>query len=199
MKPKPIEVPKLKDVSSEIGEIENRRDAIAALITKKEAERAALIAAHDESAANGANALDRAAVLLGEAPAKVAPDRKKRLVELAGEIRDLRAAIDLLNAQWRQAKSRASAIVRARVEPEYRRRVQALCAALIDAHRANTELKALTDSLEANEVEWSGLGVVSNHTLGHPRDRYSHLAMDLRDAARLGLFEKREIPLELVE
>ncbi|MDB5825744.1 MAG: hypothetical protein JWR21_4448 [Herminiimonas sp.] len=194
---KPIQIPKVTDVSGRLAELEARRDKINSAVRTLDKDRMELAQAATQPEADEDPVDLRVARLLGEAPPKILKDHRGRLADMAQQSRDLHAALDLVLEQIRVEHSKAAAVVREKVSPEYRLRIRAICEAFRGVHAANLELRALTEALEAQGIEWSGLGVVAPRALGFPTDQYSPIAQYFRDAADLGFITRSEIPTEL--
>lgn len=111
---------------------------------------------------------------------------RKRLAEGTARERDLETAIEVLRQRLRVARTAASQAVIALAKPEYAKVVGAMAKALReldDAHRAYTDL---VDQFVAEDVAWTGLGVMTPHFLGSAREPERHVARWLRDAKEAG-------------
>ena len=195
---KPIPIPRLRDNSEKLGELEDRRAKVGKVIQDKERERFDLSRsdpAFDTPPTDPA--AGRIAELLGEAAPAIKLERRAALTKLATEVRELRAAADLLDAQIQVERGKASAKIREMLRPEYRLRIRAVCDALRQVHAANLSLKEMQTSLQDSGIEWTNLGVISPKTIGSPTDTYSPLALYFRDALEAGYITRNDIPAEL--
>lgn len=192
---KPIPIPKLVDHSTALAELTAKRDDLASRLVAKEAEKLAYARQSEvehEQAIDPADA--RVAALLGAPPPPQRSGRREVLAQMAEEIRDIKRAVEILEAQISVERTKATSVVLEKVAPEYRRRIRAIVDAFKSVHAANVELRDLTTALEDQGISWSGLGVVAPRSLGRPTDPYSPIAMYLKGASDLGFITRSDIP-----
>lgn len=116
-----------------------------------------------------------------------------RYRELTAEMEQLRGADRILHPEMAQLVPRASAVVREKVEPEFRARAQAYYLALVAVGRRWGEFRELADALNAEGVQWSVLGVPNQFKYGVLHDPNSTISIDLRDGVRLGLIDEEDL------
>lgn len=139
----------------------------------------------------------RVAELTGD-PASEAAEHLSKLPALALEASDLRAAITVIESKLAQTRATASRGICERVEPEYRRRVAAICGALIELNAKFADYAAIVDELQAKDIAFAGyLRPMQPHFLGRPNDRQGTIANYLREAAANKMIDRSLIPTEL--
>ena len=122
-----------------------------------------------------------------------------RLAAIAGEKRDLRAAIQIAEQRQAAARLAASKEICEQLKPEHDAALAALARALVAAHAAHKAREDLRHRLQAADLSWTGLLSPdgARHLLGDVRDNQGALARFLRDRVREGLIQADEIPEEL--
>lgn len=119
------------------------------------------------------------------------------MAEIALRVRDIDDAVDILRRERETERNRASAVIRDRVAPQYKKLVGDLCRALVGAHQANVAYWQLIETLQNDGVATGGLGDHRAGFIGAPRDRNSQLAMFLGQCVKDGLFAQKDMPKEL--
>lgn len=119
-----------------------------------------------------------------------------RLQKIAVELKDTNAAIDIAERRLIDARNKASQEICEKLKPAYTARVAALATALLAAHKANLELVAMTDELEAADLAWTYHlpPLMASRMVGSPHDKNSALAQWLQEAVDAGFVKKSEIP-----
>jgi hypothetical protein len=195
---KPIQIPKLTDHSATLAELERSRDEVGALYSAKVAEQLAVARNNSPDAPPTDPAAARVAELMGEPPPKIVPERREILARLAKEAFDLKGALSLLDNRILVERTRAAAIVREVMAPEWQRRLRAVCAALLAVHDANESLVDLATAMDEAGAASSAMQPQPPAWLGSPHDSHSQLAYWLREAAAAGVIKAGEIPRGLV-
>jgi hypothetical protein len=199
---KPIAIPKIRDQSAELAGLIDRAESFRLKLVETEKARAEFILVLSQRGVLGPEeptspAAKRIAELLGEAPPPIIPEHHTRLAAFAEAIRDLRSAHAIMAARVATEKAKTCADILARLAPEYRNRIRAICEALKSVHAANRDLRGLTDAMETENISWTGLGVVMPKVIGLPTDPYSPIGLYLADAREQGFIETSDIPEEL--
>ncbi|MGO4832887.1 hypothetical protein AB4144_11430, partial [Rhizobiaceae sp. 2RAB30] len=125
------------------------------------------------------------AELLGDAPGTKALNRR-RLAEVHATLRDIEAAMVVVDQRIRDAKTAASRAVCAAVRPEYAARVKAMVDAmrtLDGAHRAYDDLR---HQLEMEDVSWGSLMPMTPAFLGESNEPDRRIARFIREAEAAG-------------
>lgn len=193
---KPIDIPKIKDCSDILADLEAKQTEIGLLIEKKFAEQLAIGAEPGDSPPSDP-AEARVAALLGKPPAPATASRRERLGNLTLELSDLRRALETLNQQVYFERSKAMRVQRAHVRPEFLRRMQVFCRALASVHAANLSLRELEDAVEAAGCNAHHEELRVPNGIGSPTDRSGPLARFFKEAAEAGAINARDIPAEL--
>lgn len=180
-------------------ELAAKRKEIGEQLAKTIADQLAL-ARNDEpefgTAVDSAEAL-RVAELIGQPPAQTPPSKRDRLAVMANEIRALRAAGSLLDQQIAVERQRAQSAYRSGIAPTYRGKLRAVVDAMRNVHAAALDLHGLATAVEDQGVSIESLGFFSPALLGNPTDPYSALARFFREAAEIGVIDKKDVPAEL--
>lgn len=194
-----VSVPTLSDTSDEYRSLVGKRDKLDAQRQNLEVERAQLMDEISRTTVplSRRERDQRVAALLGDESAASISRPHVRLSEINREIADIKAALDVLADQIGQARVRASAKIREDVRPEYGRRVQACCTALLALHEASAAYHELTSALQERDVSWLQLEPLPVSFAGAPNDRYSKVGIYLREASKAGYFDFAKIPNEL--
>jgi hypothetical protein len=111
---------------------------------------------------------------------------RKRLAEVVARDRDLTTAIEVLRQRLRVARTAASQAVIASVKPEYIRIVGEMGKAMQALDAVHREYVNMVDQFVAEDVAWTGLGVMTPHFLGSAREPERPIARWLRDAKEAG-------------
>jgi hypothetical protein len=76
--------------------------------------------------------------------------------------------------------------------------VAGVCSKLIDAHKASKAYYKLAGALNEDSVAWTGMHPMQPHSvIGEPTDRYSSLAIYLRQAVSHNFIDAKAVPPEL--
>lgn len=172
-----------------------RRDAIKAEKAALEAEWSELVPMLKDRA--GAKHASRLAELLGDDHDAVPVADAERANELSDEIDLRRRALEELDNRITVARVQVSKTITDALRPEYGRRVQAICEALVQAHEASVELHGLIAEFEAKDIAWSRLEPLQPRLLGGPTDAHSHLRRYLKDALKAGYLTPENLPAAL--
>jgi hypothetical protein len=135
------------------------------------------------------------AELLGRDPDPVKPGTTRRRQEIFNRRRDLDRAAELLWTEIRQGMNAASAVVRGKAMPEYRRRVSRFANAMIELEAAALDCNALRNDLVDAGYSANGLdahGYNWAETGGH-----STIAAALRELVRDGWVDRSAVPERL--
>jgi hypothetical protein len=139
----------------------------------------------------------RVAALLGESQPPPTKSAREQRTEFAREIADLELAATMLDGQIRSKIAAAAVMAREAVEPEFKRRVRDVCAALIAAHSANGRLRQITTAMEDAGFTTGNWNQWFPDLLGHPNDNNGRVSHYLREACKAGLIDRSHIPTEL--
>lgn len=193
-----VSVPSLGDVSPEYArlvakrhELESRRQALEDEYARLLTEMIPFAQRERES---------RIAALLsddGASSTSEIPRPHDRLAVVSREIDDIKRALAVLTDQIGQARYRASEKIVSDIRPEYGRRVEAICSALLVLREASAAYVALTDELAAKDISWLTLEPLPVSFVGAPNDPTGRTANYLRAASRAGYFSAEKIPPEL--
>ncbi|MFC3692659.1 hypothetical protein [Chenggangzhangella methanolivorans] len=115
---------------------------------------------------------------------------RNRLAEINARLRVIEDALAELDKRITDAKGRASRAVCAQVRDEYARRVAEICAALVEAEKANDAYMDLIDELEAEDVSWTSLTPMQPSMLGSRRYGETRVPAYLREAAAAGYWNE---------
>lgn len=118
----------------------------------------------------------------------------RRLSDLQQRAADLKAANAEVERRIITARNRASVLVCAQIEDQYREIVVAICDRLRDLHEASLAYQKFTDALTGEDIAWTRLGVMFPTLLGDPRDSQGRVSGYFREAARLGFITTNNIP-----
>lgn len=193
------DIPKTKDLAPRIaGELNPKKLSLGQ-------EKAALLVESKELALAETPSSDfidaererRVAEILGKIPPQPKKTRAGRQLEIAERVRDIDAAVEILNREIEIERNRAAAIVRERVAGQHKALVGDICRALVGAHQANVAYWRLIETLQDDGVSSGSLGDHRPTFIGAPRDISSPLALFLKECSRGGLFPAQEIPSEL--
>lgn len=111
-------------------------------------------------------------------------ERPQKLAELRKRAHDLEDAETILSKRIAERKSPASVAACNAVKPEFGARIKAFAEALEVAHKARLHFEDLLLDLEANDIQWTRLGIVRQAWLGDLRD--GHVQRFIREARELG-------------
>jgi hypothetical protein len=140
----------------------------------------------------------RAAEILDGKPVTEVHSDEGRLTAVNRRIGDLESAIHTLSHRIDAESGRASVMVVEKIAPHHRQLVDTVCAKLIDAHKASKAYYKLADALNEDGVAWTGMYPMHAHTvIGEPTDRYSNLAIFLRQAVSHNFIDANIVPTEL--
>lgn len=181
-------------------ELIDKRNELGARLTQVTADQLKLAkedATNDTPPVEG-SVVQRLAKLLGQELPSPPPSRQKQLGEMAVEIRDLRSAVDFLDAQIAVERQKDEAAYRAGIAPEFREKLRAVALAMKTVHAANLELQDLTDAIEGQGVSLATLLSYPPYFLGNPRDYNSTLGRFFREAVEIEAITQKEIPTELL-
>ncbi|TAZ76562.1 hypothetical protein [Rhizobium ruizarguesonis] len=180
-------------------ELAAKRNEIGEQLAKTIADQLAL-ARNDEpefsQAVDTAEAL-RVAQLIGQPPAQTPPSKRDRLAAMANEIRALRAAGAVLDGQIAVERQRAQSAYRSGIAPTYRGKLRAVVDAMRNVHAATLDLHGLATVVEDQGISIESLGFFSPSLLGSPIDPHSSMARFFREAAEIGVIDKKDVPAEL--
>lgn len=196
-----VTVPSLDDMSPEYTRLVAKRDDLNARRANLESERASLMAeiAGTTVPLSRRERDARVAALLGDdgEPATAISRPHDRLAVVSREIDDIKRALAVLTDQIGQARHRASEKIIEQVRPEYGRRVEAICSALLVLREASAAYVELTDALAAKDISWLSLEPLPVSFAGAPNDPNGRTARYLQSASRAGYFPAEKIPPDL--
>lgn len=195
--PKPV-IPTIAELSPALAELQVKRLALGTEAAALRAEQFDLARSDPQPEVLDAAAVRVAAILGNAAPAKPAGGLE-RLRQIAEQLRDIEAALLVLDTQIQAERSRASAKVQALLEPEFRDRRREVCEALIVAHAADFRLRSLVDDVESHGLS-SGLWNQSlPYRFDSPKDPNGWVGQYLEQARRDGVISRSAIPMELAQ
>lgn len=183
--PAAFRVPSLAEASTEYGDLVGRLATLDAAHSALVREARTL--EKDIAASPPPRVRPGVAALLGDDPVDGGAAKAARLADLKRSIADHDAALAEVRRRLVTARGPASTAVRAAVRDEYRLRVKAVCAALETLDAARSEYEEIKSDLDANDIEWTGLGVVGLGFLGDRDGGQSfHVTRVLREAREAG-------------
>lgn len=178
----PIVVPTLAESDAEYRAISERANALNEEIRALRPEQKNLRA---EIAADDTREISPAvAELLGQPPSLKA-EKRKRLGEVTRRLADTDTALGMLRQEQQRAESRASTALCLAMQPEFTKRVAALCAALEVVDAAHHDLDELRLAVEAEGANIGSLGPVMPYFLGgarEPQRRIAEYVKSMREA-----------------
>ncbi|HEY8577596.1 MAG TPA: hypothetical protein VIL88_14815 [Devosia sp.] len=179
-------VPSLQEVDDEYGVLLERRSALQTTHARLQAE---IRQCQDELGRQPAPAFKpEVAELLGE-DAGSASTLRTQIREKTAQVAHHDAALQVIEDRLRQAVGAASLKVCEQVRPEYGRRVQQVCRALLALESAYAELDTLKNDLEREDVQWTRLTPMLPTFLGPLRDPDNRIARYLREAKDAGYWD----------
>jgi len=110
------------------------------------------------------------------------------------EIAEIEGLLANTEGNLSSARLEASREICAEIEPEYRRRVEALGLALIAAAQAHSQYQELADKLNASDVAWSTLRAMPFRPV-NAADNQSRLRFWLREAIEYGFINAAAVPV----
>lgn len=117
--------------------------------------------------------------------------------EIDDELGDVREAINQLDDQISDARSKVSAIIRGMVAPEHRRLVGEIARTMVAVRDAWAQYLTFADGLNSRQISWSALRPMHPNFLGDPRDNQSAMAFWFREAAEYGLIDLADLPKDI--
>jgi len=189
-------VPALTEVSAVLTELRDRRYKIqlAAAALRDELFMLSRMPAEQEwspTLAHDAAVAD----LLGRARPVAPTGRRERIGEIQLQLKIYDAASEQLTSEINGEEGKASAIIRGRMQPEFDRRLKALCAALLAAQRANEELREFRDALDDQRISCASSMLPDlREVLGNPRDPHAAGNAYFRGAVKVGLMSASDLP-----
>lgn len=140
---------------------------------------------------------ERIARLTGEEPSGVG-EHLSRLPVLTAEASDLSAAISVLESKIACERVAVSKQICERVEPEYRKRVAAICSALIELNARMADYASMVGDLQSNDIAWAGyLRPMGVQFVDRANDRAGPVASYLREAVAYKMIDRSLVPPEL--
>lgn len=189
------EIPRLEDISPEYRDLRRRRADLLERLASINVEIQAVAASYsgrgtasERTEADGVSAT--VATLVGD-PIDEAPALP---LDQSARAEDLNAAITILDRRLAEARMKASAVVREQVAPLHAELVKVICRAMVAVYEAAVAYDDLTDQLNAGEVAWSALHPMAPRDVVEQDNRYSPVAIYLRQAAGYGFIPPSEIP-----
>ncbi|MEH2477530.1 hypothetical protein V1282_000887 [Nitrobacteraceae bacterium AZCC 2146] len=138
---------------------------------------------------------EKVAVLVGDvAPGGSAYPTAALIREQQVMIAAIKQAKSVIETRLSAERGKASLAVCDQVRGEHRRLVRDMCAKLMDLRESMLAYQTLADALNDKDIAWSPLSPSQLLALGHPLDSQSRLAMYLRDKAKDGFLDLKEIP-----
>jgi hypothetical protein len=180
-------IPSLKEVDAEYGALLDRRAALQTTHARLQAE---IRQCQDELGRQPAPAFrPEVAELLGE-EAGSASTLRTQIREKLAQVAHHEAALRVIEDRIRQAIGTASVKACERVRPEYGRRVQAICRALLALKEAYAELDSLKNGLESEDIQWTRLTPLLPTFVGSLREPDSHINRYFREAKDAGYWDE---------
>jgi hypothetical protein len=176
-------VPSLDEVSPEYAALMQKQRDLQQRESELRAEDSKIRLEIEANRSNAPRISSRAAALLGD-NVETSPMYRQRLGEIRSELSAIAEALPELRRRLGVAKSEASTIIRAKVKPEYARRVKAMAVAIEALIAARADYYAMIDDFDANDIQWTALGPMQPTFAG---DRFDgHLQRWLRNATEAG-------------
>ncbi|MCB4771802.1 hypothetical protein LGR54_24630 [Ancylobacter sp. Lp-2] len=155
--PEPFKVRSLAEADPAYSALLEKQQELRTARSKLDAEEGDLLfrLANDKPADAPVNR--RVAALLGDEVDESSPaldGLRARFAQCQAERRDVDAALRVVDDRIRAARGAASKTILTDVEPEWRRRVTALGAALAQAHAAHAAVEEIIDALQRADVAW---------------------------------------------
>lgn len=142
-------------------------------------------------------AAERIARLTGEETSAVS-EHLSPLPALTAEAIDLRAAIKVIESKLAYERVAVSRQICERAEPEYRRRVAAICSVLVDLNARMADYTSMVNELQSNDIAFvSYLPPMSVRFVDRANDRNGQIAHYLRQAVENKVIDRSMIPAEL--
>jgi hypothetical protein len=189
-------VPTLAEASPNYAELVARKTS---LFDAKQVAHAQLV--RDEAAyrARPSQMSEKVAVLVGDcAPGESAYPTAAKIREQQTNLAAIDQAISVIDKRLSAERGRASLMVCDQVRGEHRRLVRDMCARLMDLRESMLAYQILADDLNDKDIAWSPLSPSQLLALGHPLDSQSRLAIYLRDKAKDGFLDAKEIPAKIL-
>lgn len=189
-----LDIPPIRDIAPAIAEIEAKSAELGKEASGLRAEMLEL--SRDRAPEDADAARDvRIAEILGRKPPTVKPRRSDRLQQIAGRLRDIEAAREVLARERETEQRRATSVLRERLMPEYRKQMRGLIDALIAAHATQVAIHGLASKVEdagylsswmdAHPARWMDIGTNGN------------IALFVKDKVAEGYISDRDVPEEL--
>lgn len=192
----PVTVPSLSVADPDYATFADKRSALLARQHHIDVEVAGLRDLQYQRLPDGGRA-ERVGALLGDEPAPIS-DRPSKIAELLRERADIDAALAELERRMATARHRASAKICADIKGTYQQLVANLADALLATRDAHARYLAIVDQLNANDVAWTGtLHPMQPRFLGDARDKYSPIALWLREAVANDFIDLATLPEEI--
>jgi chromosome segregation ATPase len=181
--PEPFRVPSLVETDPEYAELIERRASLQTTHARLQAEARQL---EQDLAREPVPAFrPEVAELLGEAAGN-ASALHQQIREKRSQIAHHEAALQVLEERIRGAENTASVKACEVVRPEYARRVQAVCRALMDVDAAHRELEDLKNAMERENIRWTRLTPLLPTFLGTLRDNQSRISRYFQEVKEAG-------------
>jgi hypothetical protein len=190
-------IPTIAELSPALADLQAKRYQLGTEAAALRAEQFDIARTDPQPETVDAQAVRVAAILGHTSPAKLAGGLE-RLRQIATRLRDIDAALAVLDAQIQAERSRASAKVQVMLEPEFRDRRKAVCEALIGVHAADFRLRSLVEDVEAQGLSSGNMNQAFPHRLDSPKDAHGWVGQYLEQARREGIISRTAIPTELV-
>ncbi|BBC00200.1 hypothetical protein BE61_56560 [Bradyrhizobium elkanii USDA 61] len=189
-------VPTLSEASPQYAELAQRkRDLLAQKVTI-EADISRTSKALRAPAAPRINA--EVARLIGdEVPSDGSYPSRQRLGELQQQLRELNAAIAIIESRLGIERGKTSMLICDQVRDEHRRRARDVCFKLLELREAMLAYTELADALNEREIAWGSLSPSQLLALGHPLDPQSRTAIYLRSMVSHGFLDTNEVPAKI--
>ncbi|CAH2408006.1 hypothetical protein [Mesorhizobium ventifaucium] len=188
------DIPSVEEISPRLAEIATLRTALGQESASLRQEEFILAQEDGPELVDGAREA-RVAAILGLAPKTVTAPRSQRRQQIATRLRDIEEAGDILAREVTTERNRATAVIKDRLMPEYKRQIRGLLDALIAAHTAQVEIRNFasqvedagynTGWLDAHPCRWLDIGPNSN------------IGRFVDEKRKAGFIADRDIPGEL--
>lgn len=197
--PEPFRVRSLAEADPAYATLLEKQGELRSARSRLDAEESELLFRLSNDKPSDAPVNRRVAALLGDEVDESDPAAdglRARFTACQAERRDVDAALRVVEDRLRAARMAASKAITSEIEPEYRRRVAALGAALAAAYDAHAAVEEIPDALRRADIAFTHVFTDGRATrvLGRPRDEHGRVAAFFQEATRAGLVDASVVP-----
>jgi len=197
--PEPFRVRSLAEADPAYATLLEKQGELRGTRSRLDAEESELLFRLSNAKPSDAPVNRRVAALLGDEVDETDPAAdglRARFTACQAERRDVDAALRVVEDRLRGARMTASKLITAEVEPEYRRRVAALGAALAETYAAHAAVEEIPMALQRADIAFTSAFTEGRATrvLGRPRDKQGRVAAFFQEAVKAGLVDAAVVP-----